>query len=131
MVKNLFDMGKKAFMKTIEIMLVIVFTTIFLLALLQNQFSTPVNEKAEYLIELEKDSGFRNYVLQNTGCFNSTTSSSGYIRRYLPSRLDYNLCIGTKPTELPVIDVYVNNMYFSGNLTSVQTKTIILYYWIS
>ena len=122
---------KKAFMKTLEILLVIVFTTIFLLAMMKKQFSSPVNERTEYLIELEKDSSFREYASQNTGCFNSSTSSSGHIRKYLPLRFDYTLCLDAKPTHLPAKDIYTNSLYFTGNISEVKSKTIKLYYWIS
>jgi hypothetical protein len=120
----------KAFVKTLEIFLVIIFTTLFLMVLLQKQFSSSTLEKERYLVELEKETEFRNYLSQNTGCFGSSTSSSGYIREYLPSRFDYILCINTRPEGLPEKEVYSDSLFFTGNITSVQSKIIKLYYWI-
>jgi hypothetical protein len=122
---------KKAFVKTLEIFLVIIFTTIFLIVLLQRQFSSTTLEKEKYLIELEKNTDFRNYLSQNTGCFNSSTSSSGYIRQYLPSKFEYTLCINKLPEGLPGIDVYSDSIFFTGNITSPQSKKIRLYYWLT
>lgn len=117
-------------MKTIEIFLVIIFTTIFLMTLLQKQFSSPVIERSNYLIELEKNSEFRDYLSANSGCFNSTTTSVGYIRQYLPSRFDYLLCISSGPNSLPESNVNVNALFFTGNTTSAAYKPVKLYYWI-
>jgi hypothetical protein len=124
-------MVKKAFVKTLEIFLVIIFTSIFLMILLQRQFSSSTLENERYLIELEKDPEFRDYLSQSTGCFNSSTSSSGYIRQYLPSKFDYTLCINTEPEELPRKDVYLDSLFFTGNITSIQSKKIRLYYWVT
>jgi hypothetical protein len=122
---------KKAFIKTIEILLVIVFTTIFLMALLQQQFSPSLDENKNYLSELEENQDFRAYLSQNTGCFDSESTNSGYIRQYLPQRFDYTLCIGASPDSLPNKEVYVNSMFFSGNMTETQLKKIRLYYWVA
>lgn len=122
--------NKKAFMKTIEILLVIILSTIFLLVILPKQQQITETKSTPYLIYLEKDADFREFIQSNTQCYNSSSSeASKFIRRYLPQELDYILCSGTKTTNLPEKNVFVDSLFFSGNISNVEYKIIRLYYW--
>ncbi|MEM2138773.1 MAG: hypothetical protein QXM96_01320 [Candidatus Woesearchaeota archaeon] len=70
-------MKKKSFLKTIEILLVILITTILSISIIQNNdksisFNKNQDFYKNYLIILEKNPEFRNFVLKNSGCFNLT-----------------------------------------------------------
>ena len=123
--------NKKAFMKTIEILLVIILSTLFLLVVLPKQQQTTETKSKAYLIYLEKDADFRNFIISNTACYNSSSvEASRFIRRYLPDDLDFILCSGTKATDLPEKNVFVDSLFFSGNISNIEYKTIRLYYWV-
>lgn len=122
----------KAYMKTIEMLLVIVVSTMFLLVIIPKQASLSRAELKEVLINLEDNSQFRLYASQNTGCYNSTNQTvSDLIESYLPSVYDYNLCIGILPSSVPDRNIFVESLLFVGNHTEVQNKILRLYYWVN
>jgi len=124
-------MVKKAFIRTLEILIVIIVTTIFLLVIIPKQAINTEDKVQLYLINLEKNADFRSFVSQNTGCYNSSTSFiiNTLIEEYLPSNYDYLICSDAKATELPETRVVVDTLFFAGNITSVNYKTVRLYYW--
>ncbi|MBT3720739.1 hypothetical protein HOC50_00945 [archaeon] len=120
----------KAYMKTIEMLLVIVVSTIFLLSIMPKQESLLKNDLKDVLISLEDNDNFRNFCLENTGCFNSiNTVIDSQIRSYLPESYEYRLCVGATPTSIPNTEVFLETLYFVGNGTESQDKTVFLYYW--
>ena len=122
--------NKKAFMKTIEIMLVIILSTIFLLVILPKQQQITETKSTPYLIYLEKDAEFRDFIISSNECYNSSSAeASSYVEKYLPQELDYILCSGTKSTNLPEKNVFVDSLFFAGNISNVEYKIIRLYYW--
>lgn len=124
-------MVKTAYMKTIEMLFVIVISTIFLIVILPRQESLNRAELKEVIINLEHNDYFRNFVSDNTGCFNSTNQTvSNLIRTYLSDVYDYTLCIGVFPSSVPNKDIFVESLFFSGNYTETQNKIIRLYYWV-
>ncbi len=122
--------NKKGFMKTIEILLVIVLSTIFLLVILPKHQQITETKSTPYLIYLEKDPGFRDFIISSNECYNSSSAeASSFIEKYLPQELDFILCSGTKATNLPEKNVFVDSLFFSGNISDVEYKTVRLYYW--
>lgn len=121
----------KAYMKTIEMLLVIVVSTMFLLVIIPKQNSLNRAELKEVLINLEDNPQFRSFSSENTGCYNSTNQTiSELIESYLAFAYDYNLCIGVLPDSVPDKDIFVESLLFVGNHTEVQNKIIRLYYWV-
>jgi len=122
--------NKKAFMKTVEILLVIILSSIFLLVILPKQQQNTETKSTPYLIYLEQDPEFRNFINSNTRCYNSSSNeANNFVKRYLPKEFDYILCSGTKATNLPEKNVFVDSLFFSGNISNVEYKIIRLYYW--
>jgi len=125
-------MVKKGFMKTMEILLVIVLTTIFVLTVIPRSSENKRDEQKFYLNTLEKNEEFRDFLINNNNCFNSTEDivSVELLRGYVPLEYDFKLCIDDIPTDSPSKDVIVDTLFFSGNMTDVDTKIIRLYYWV-
>ncbi|MBN2368800.1 hypothetical protein JXC34_07290 [Candidatus Woesearchaeota archaeon] len=124
-------MQKKAFMKTVEILMAIVITTIFLLVIIPKQSTLSRQASEAYLVNLMDDENFRVFVTGNTACFNSTSGQqiNAMIARYLPNQYDYIVCSGARVTELPERNVFVDTLLIAGNITSIQPKVVRLYYW--
>ncbi len=122
---------KKAFIKTVEILLVIIITTIFVLSIASRQAENKPSERISVLNKLEKDSGFRGFVMENSGCYNSASLEINYlIAGYLPDNYDYLFCISEKSESLPQKEVYLDTLFFAGNITDIRFKTLRLYYWL-
>ncbi len=132
-------MVKKAFMKTVEIMLVIVITTIFMLVIIPQGSTNIIKEREPYLIYLQELPEFRNFVSNNDGCFDSGESNTvdNLIRRYLPDEYYYTLCLNARMQSsnylfnygTPQKEVHVDTLLFAGNYTNINIKTVRLYYW--
>jgi hypothetical protein len=123
-------MVKKAYMKTIEILLVIVISTIFIFAIMPSESNEDfINQ--EYLSNLEKDDFFRDFASANTGCYNTLNANTATrsIERYLPPEYGYIICVGEK-TEPPDKDrMFVDSLVIVGNHTKLNRKIVWLYYW--
>jgi hypothetical protein len=122
-------MVKKAFMKTVEILLAIVLTTFFVLMLMPQESSMHESKKTSYLIYLESDPAFRELAATNDACFDSGSEVDWIIRQYLPQNYDYVFCAGTSTGNLPHRSVYVDTLFFAGETSDVSFKTLRLYYW--
>jgi hypothetical protein len=121
----------KAYMKTIEMLLVIIISTIFLLIIIPRQESLRRSELMDIFVNLEENEHFRSFASENLGCFGSENMiASDLIEPYLPESYDYYLCIGSTPDLLPRKDVFTESLFFSGNHTEIQNKVIRLYYWV-
>ncbi|AJF61924.1 TPA: hypothetical protein HA239_02475 [Candidatus Woesearchaeota archaeon] len=127
-------MVKKAFMKTIEMLIVIVLSAIFLIMLLSKPASLNQAEVKDYFIKLEENEEFRQYIQNTTGCFNSSVDSPAatLLMRYMTTSYDYLLCSGTVATsaQLPPQTVYIDSLVFTGNYTDTRFKKLSLYYWL-
>ncbi len=120
----------KAYMKTIEILLVIVLTTMLLLIIIPRPSALETEQK-NYLISLEENEAFRNFAIQNTGCYNSTDAEAvtGLVKNYLPQDYSFVICID-QSTVLPDKEtIYANSILISGNYSSIDVKTVRLFYW--
>jgi hypothetical protein len=125
------SMKKKAFMKTVEILLVIIITSIFMIIIFPKQSSTQVIRQDSYLINMEKDIGFRDFIILNKGCFNSSSGLiiNNIIERYLPKEYDYIFCSDDKASQVPLKKITIDSLFIAGNITSINFKTVRLYYW--
>ena len=122
--------GKQGFMKTMEILLVIVLTTIFVLTVVPSTIENDREEQKFYLNLLESDIEFRDFLINNNNCFNSTQDlvAINKLKVYLPLEQDFKLCVDKIPEDLPPRDVTVDTLFFVGNYTDVDYKIIRLYY---
>lgn len=120
----------KAYMKTIEILLVIVLTTMLLLIIIPRP-STLETEQKNYLIHLEQNAAFRNFAIQNAGCYNSTDTEAitGLVRGYLPQDYSFVICIDQSAVLPDKETIYANSIIISGNYSSIDVKTVRLFYW--
>lgn len=118
-------------MKTMEILLAIVLSTIFLLAIIPKFSSNPLSERKTYLIYLEDDPGFRDFAAAGQGCFLSGTDVEldAMIRRYVPAKENFAFCIDNFPESLPDARVFADTLFLAGNLTEVRFIKVRLYYW--
>lgn len=124
-------MVKKAFMKTIEVLLVIVISSIFIISITEDKSQLTRTSHDSYLINLERDSSFRDFVTNNNACFNSTPQNNLtlLIQRYIPIEYDYVICTGPTVGALPEKDIYVDTLVHAGNYSETNFKTVKLYYW--
>ena len=124
-------MVKKAYMKTIEMLLVMVISTIFLLIILPKQNYCDNMQKESYLIHLEKDETFRHFITDHTACYNSTPKNTltVLVDRHVPKEFEYKICIDKTPNTLPKKDIFIDSLVIAGNYSQTDFKTIRLYYW--
>ena len=118
-------------MKTVEIMLVVIVTTIVILYIVPKQSAIDTDTRKEHLIYLEDNPEFREFISGNIGCYGSSDSEiSSLVETYLPTGHDYILCSGSSISELPVKSrIYVDNLFFSGNISNIDYKIVRLFYW--
>lgn len=122
--------SKKAFMKTLEMLFVIVLSSIFLLSMIPKNINNPIPERVTYLGKLEYDSSFRDFINSNTGCFNSThVGVRALLEPYMKNRYDYELCSDANAGTLPQTTVNLDMIFFAGNISETDYKIVRLYYW--
>jgi|SaaInlStandDraft_5_1057022.scaffolds.fasta_scaffold190562_2 hypothetical protein len=126
--------NKKGFMKSIEILLTVVFTVLFLLVIIPSQESLKVQENPYYLINIENDIDFRNFIANNNDeCYNKSqvNTATQKISKYLPDYYNFNLCIDIIPNNLPPVKVDIDSIVIVGNYTNPNFKIVKLFYWQS
>jgi hypothetical protein len=126
-------MEKKAFMKTIEVVAAIILTTIFMLYIIPQYTGTDKDEqKIIVLAHLERDDGYRDFVLRRVGCFNASDEYlvNDKVESFLPEAYNYKLCINAVATGLPLQNIQLETQYISGNASVFKPKIVRLYYWI-
>ena len=124
-------MVKKGFMKTMEIVFAIVLTTLFLMMVIPDNRLNQKSVSEPRLIKLESNQNFRDFIGSNEGCFNSSnTLLDAIIRNYLSMEYDFIFCINDRTTYLPNKDVITDTMFYAGNISELNYKTIRLYMWI-
>ncbi|MBU0758194.1 MAG: hypothetical protein KKF44_09055 [Nanoarchaeota archaeon] len=126
-------LSKKAYLKTVEVMIAIVFAFTFLLYFLPKFAGVQNVEKSENVLKhLEHDNVFRDFVISNTGCINKTDNSSviSQIEEYLPDVYDYRFCINDRIYDLPPKKVLIDTVFIAGNLSDYSPSVVRLYYWI-
>lgn len=124
--------NKHAFMKTLEILLVVVLTTLFMLVIIPNKTEFDDFQRPSYLLNLEENEEFRSYIaFSNNVCYNSSSDNSAteLVERYLPNNYDYWLCVEIIPGYLPPIDVTIDSLVIVGNYSKPKFKIVRLFYW--
>ena len=124
---------KKGFMKTLEMLLVIILTAMFLTIVLPRNNINDKTQNSFYLINLAQIDSFRDFVINSESCFNSSTNVSDIgivnLKNYLGEEFDFVFCINTLPLSLPEKTIYLDTLFFSGNVSNPNYKTLRLYYW--
>ncbi len=122
---------KQGFMKTVEVLFVIVLTSIFLFVMVPELTMTEEVERfQDILINLEENPDFRNFVVANNGCYNSSnTTVDSYITQYIEDEYDYLLCINRASSGFGARKVVAETLFIAGNITNYQQRTVRLYYW--
>ncbi|MFH2020111.1 MAG: hypothetical protein ABIJ34_01775 [archaeon] len=126
-------MVKKAFIKTLEILFVIIISVFFLVAVIPRQYANFEKGRTSYLLKMENDEEFRTFVTANNVCFNSSQDNvaTRLTSRYLPGIYSYIICTGPSVSSLPPQDISVDTLFFAGNYSSTNFKILKLYYWTS
>ena len=120
--------NKKAYMRTLEAVIAIALTFIFLVIFIPEYTLTKSSEKnTNVLPSLYKNSGFRECViLKNTSCVNQSLSKplAGYT---------YTFNISSNPSDqapiLPPKRVFSESAFIAGNSSTYKPAIIRLYYW--
>lgn len=123
--------GKKGYMRTLEVMLALVLTFAFVLYILPAPDSTVEKGVDAVLLSFIDDQSFRAEAFNITSCINKgdATALNSLLDNSLPQGINYAICPeGTLPT-LPRKKVNAQSIYFAGNITNSTNKIIRLYYW--
>jgi len=124
---------KKGYLRTLEAVLAIVITFIFLIFIIPNNFSGSKQEKLNILNNLIEENEFRDAIMNmSSECLNKTSGNQAndIINPIMGDEWNYYLCKDKKPEELPRKEVFVESAFFTGNITDYYPNKIIkLYYW--
>ncbi len=127
-------MVKKGYMKTMEALLAIIITALFLVLLIpRGDTSGGRGVRIQVLKNLEKDDNFRiNVINSDNRCYNKSSNNilSAKIDNYLLNEYNFRLCINSKALNLTEQKTYVDSIYILGNMTNYSNKIVRLYYWV-
>jgi len=127
-------MVKKGYIKTMEALLAIIITALFLVLLIPKMDTSETREeKLQILENLEKDDNFRiNIINSDNRCYNKSSNNvlSAKIDNYLLDEYNFRLCINSKALNLTEQKTYVDSVYILGNITNYSNKIVRLYYWV-
>ncbi|MBD3204025.1 hypothetical protein GF327_07020 [Candidatus Woesearchaeota archaeon] len=123
---------KKAYIKTVEVIIAILFSTLFLLYVIPGQSPKQPEKNLEILTQVEKLPDVRNFVAGNSGCYDSSHSNilTNGISVYLPESYDYKICINNKTNDAPDQKIFIDTVVISGNMSVYNPKTVRLYHWL-
>ena len=123
--------NKKAYMKTVEVMISIAIVLVVLSIALKHNYYSNDYQKRNILQSLKNDLNLRACVITyDNNCTSSIIASSlgpGYnytFQLVKPTSLSV-----ANPPKLPPKTVFVDSYYFSGNLTNNNDMILKLYYW--
>ena len=126
-------MNKKAYMRTLEAVIAMVISFIFITFIVTNKTSAEIVQPNINLLEiLEQNPLFRNCVMsENYPCLNSTllmhypdfTELYGY-------RFNITTDPNTAVSDLPEKEVRLESLFIAGNDTYLYPRVVRLYYWI-
>ncbi len=121
-------------MKTMEALLAIIITAIFVILLIPRLRVAEVKEdKPEVLEQLEKDPDFRlNVITTSEGCYNKSSKNTltQKVESYLLDEYEYRICLNEKALNLTEKKVYVDSVFILGNMTNFSHREVRLYYWL-
>jgi hypothetical protein len=125
----IFNYGKKGAFKTIEALIAVFITFLFLFVFIPAQTQNADSSQGKNVLNSLRDNQiFRNCVItKDIGCINQTISQA------LGDGYDYTVNLSDNPSTsvfgLPSKRIYTNSIFISGNITN-STKTIVrLYFW--
>ncbi len=122
--------GRKAYVRTIEVLVALFITILFVAIIIPRSYPEEIRtESLEIMGTLQEDTAFRNCVMGNeTSCIQTR------IRQHLPGKYNYTYTISSDPLaaagELPVKRVFAESAYFSANDSYYSPKIFRIYYWV-
>ncbi|MBI3034399.1 hypothetical protein HYY72_04515 [Candidatus Woesearchaeota archaeon] len=120
--------GKKGFLRTVEVVIAIAMTFIFLIVFIPEYASTKPALKNENALEtLYKNPDFRACITsENSTCINQSLSKR--LENY-----DYAFNISKSPdersTNLPQKRIFSESAFISGNNSAYEPRIMRIYYW--
>ena len=131
---------KKAFIRTLEAIIAIVITFIFLVAILPlRETGITTEEKIKVLGNLIDDKTFRTGVfeLEFNRCFTEQDQEwiNNYVRNYLADGYEYRFCIYNHLRyplieDLPDKEVIVDSVFITKDLSDYERRIVRFYYWV-
>ncbi len=121
---------KKAFIRTLEVLVAVVITFIFVVYIIPKNTSDQSNqEELQLLAKLSQNPDFRVCALnKDLACVNT------YIKDNIPQKYDYKMDIIINPNQplpdLPLKQIFTDSLLISGTLEEYNPTTIKLYYWL-
>lgn len=126
-------MNKKAYVKTLEAVIALVLSFMFITFFVPVRSQTEERQPDLDLVNiLEQNPTFRRCVIiENYSCLNAT------FEEYYPNvalDYDYKFNISKNPrtsgVELPTANVHTESLMIAGNDTYLYPRTVRLYYWL-
>ena len=122
---------KRAYLKTLEAIIAMVFTFAFVLYMMPMPENTLKGDTTDVLISLMTDDSFRVFAVNITSCIykEENQSINLILDEELKSYLNYSICSQGETPRLPRKKVNAESLYLTGNLTNQTSKVVRLYYW--
>ena len=131
---------KKAFIRTLEAIIAIVITFIFLVAILPlRETGITTEEKIKVLGNLVDDEEFRTevFTLSVDQCFTEESPDwlSNLVRKYLSNGYEYRFCLYEDLDyplieDLPDKEVFVDSVFITKDLSNYERRIVRFYYWV-
>ena len=122
------EMNKKSFLRTIEVMIAVLITFIFIFFVFPKSQTPEEKVQLEVLKVLENSPEFRNCILGLD--YNCT---GDFLNDYVPKNYGFVFDISDNPdifrANLPEKNINTETLYIAGNITSYSPKFVKLYYW--
>lgn len=122
---------KKAYLKTIEVVLAMVLTFSVILYIMPITENTPDQDTKDILLSISQNEEFRQSALSLDTCAykQANVSITNILDERLRPYLNYSICAQGNIPVLPRKTVNVESLYLMGNITLKNNKIIRLYYW--
>ena len=123
--------GKKAYMRTLEVILAMVLTFAFVLYIMPAPDNTASDASDGILIGLIESGSFRESAGNMTGCAykSDNTTLTRILDGTLPEHVNYAICPKGSLPSLPRKKVKAESVYLTGNITAYDARIVRLYYW--
>ncbi len=127
--KSGFMRGKSGFLRTIEVLVALFITIIFLVLIIPRYYTSDIDIQDQNIIEpLREDDAFRNAVLSGD---NATIDTK--IRQHLSAKYEFVYTSSADQNavanNLPAKRVFSESAYFTANSTYYSPKVFRIYYW--
>ena len=123
-------MVKKAFIRTLEVLVAIVITFIFVIYIIpKNIPDQSKQEELQLLAKLSQNPDFRTCAInEDQACIKT------FIDANIPKKYDYKISISKNPNdsppELPLKQTFTDSLLISGTIEDYNPIIIKLYYWL-